>query len=402
MALSYKVGNFAQPTTTNASFGVTGVGFKPKALLLYATDQTATGTGSNIARYMGMATSTTNRVGISETQSSGSNTGCRAHDDTKCYLVVNPSATTLASADLVSFDTDGFTLNFGTVDAVARIVGYIALGGADLTNAFIKEFKPAASNTDQSFTGVGFKPDAMILISSQNGTAPPNSETASCDWNTGFGDTALTQEATMFNSLTATESSQRAKIIDKSSSSGSFTCTATLKSFDADGFTLNFTVTSSVKYQYALCLKGGQYKVGTFNQPGSTGNQAITGVGFQPVGLILTSFNAVTNASLVTNQSRNSWGAASGSTSRISVWDGGGNNGTMDNNTDTGKIINMITEGVSPTTNASADFVSFDSGGFTINWTTADATAREVAYMTFGSNASTAQWYSNLPTLGVT
>ena len=44
----------------------------------------------------------------------------------------------------------------------------------------------------------------------------------------------------------------------------------------------------------------------------------------------------------------------------------------------------MTPAGASPTTQAAFDFVSSDSGGFTINNTTVDATSREVIYLAIG------------------
>jgi hypothetical protein len=384
MALAYKVGNFAQPTANNASFGVTGVGFKPKAVIFYATDETGLGVSVNWNWYQGMATATNNRAACSNAQLTASSTSCRAHDNTKCFEVVNTSGTIIVAADLVSFDSDGFTLNFSTTDLSARVVGYVAIGGADLTNAFIKEFTPTInSNTAQGFTGVGFKPTAMFMISAGSNTGPPGADTSNCNPMFSFASSASNQEVLSANPQLQTRSAQLAKIIEKDGS-----MVGSLTSFDSDGFTITFTASSSVKHCYALCLKGGQYSVGVFNQATSNGNQANTAVGFQTVGVIWASFNAVTSAVALTTQSRLSFGAASGTSNRMSIWSGGGNAGVQDNDTDTSKILNMITEGATPTTNTAADFVSFDSQGFTINNTTTDATAREIVYMAFGSNAS--------------
>jgi hypothetical protein len=390
MALSTFVGNFTQPTSTNASFAVTGTGFTPKVIILFATNETGIGVSTNWTQYMGMATSTSNRCAISSVQLTTTNSNNRAHDNTKCFIVESqPSGTTIVAADLVSFDSNGFTLNFSTVDLIARVIGYIAIGGSDLTNAFIKEFIGAASNTAQGFTGVGFKGDAMFLLSAGVSGAPPaNDGGAGCNPVIGFA-TATAQEVSYAEAFNATESGQFAKIIAKSSSAGSLTMAATLTSFDSDGFTVTYSASSSQKRCFALCLKGGQYAVGTFNQATGTGNQGITGPGFQPSGVILQSINAASNASVITTQSRLSFGAASSSSARVSMWAGGGNGGIADNDIDTGKILNMITEGASPTTNTSADFVSMDSGGFTVNNTTTDATSREIAYFAMGSNAVT-------------
>jgi hypothetical protein len=57
--------------------------------------------------------------------------------------------------------------------------------------------------------------------------------------------------------------------------------------------------------------------------------------------------------------------------------------------THSAKAITHIS-GNTPTVDAEADFVSQDSDGFTINWGTADATARENLYFAFGAAATAA------------
>jgi hypothetical protein len=397
MALSAFTGNFVQPVSTNASFAVTGVGFQPKAIILYATDETAAGVSTNNTWYQGFATSTSSRAAVSQTQLTATNTAQQAHDNAKCFIVWSAAGSSLVLADLVSFDVGGFTLNFSKVDTIARKIAFIALGGSDLTNAFVKQFLPAGSSGNQSFTGVGFKPDAMIVMSAELTSAPPANASGEQPV-TGFASgTGALQAGAFSDGNNGTASGQRADVLNFESA-----CVATLTSFDSDGFTLNFSQFSYVPYWFALCLKGGQYHVGKFNQATSTGNQATTGVGFQPTGLILASYNAVTNASDINSQARMSFGSGTSSSARASIWTGGSNGGVQDNDFDATKIINMITEGASPTTNASADLVSLDSGGFTLNWTTADATAREVIYLAMGSNAGgTVQYYSALASLGV-
>lgn len=46
------------------------------------------------------------------------------------YTEVAGSPTLVTSADFVSMDADGFTVNNGTVDATAREIGYFAIGAA--------------------------------------------------------------------------------------------------------------------------------------------------------------------------------------------------------------------------------------------------------------------------------
>ena len=66
MALNVKVGSFALPTTNNATFAVTGVGFQPKVVLFWSIARTAdavnSGTGADphiVQTILGMYDGTT-------------------------------------------------------------------------------------------------------------------------------------------------------------------------------------------------------------------------------------------------------------------------------------------------------------------------------------------------------
>ncbi|MGH7745429.1 MAG: hypothetical protein ACREQ5_11645, partial [Candidatus Dormibacteria bacterium] len=306
---------------------------------------------------------------------------------TKVFIVYSDAGASVVLADLVSLDSDGFTLNFSKVDANARLINYIALGGADLTNAFVKQIQGPGATGDQAYTGVGFKPDAIISMSSGDGTTPASSETTTETKWFGFA-TASAQEVSYASVVGGPNRQQLAKIVAKDAS-----MYATLKSMDSDGYTFNWSAVSG-KFFYVLALKGGQYAVGTFLQPTVTGNHAdVTGLAFQPTGVILASVGAAASATdHTTSPAAISVGAASDSSSMGSIWNGGTTGGIMDNNTSTAEVIQTITSGSSPTVTGAAELVSFDSGGFTNHWTTADGTAREIIYFAMGSSKITSQF----------
>jgi len=84
---------------------------------------------------------------------------------------------------------------------------------------------------------------------------------------------------------------------------------------------------------------------------------------------------------------RASFGWATGRSTRASWWIGETDNVSptvASRNLDRTKLIKLMTEGASPAVNAAADHVSFDSDGETINWTTADATARQILVLWIG------------------
>ncbi len=393
MAFSVNVGGFAQPGSTGNQ-AITGVGFQPKAVLFFMGDPTSDGSTIDLRMGLGFGISSTDRWAVSDDSDDGINPpdGSRRHDDSKCITLTDISSV-VAAADLVSMDSDGFTINWTTVDATARRVTYVAVGGADLTNIASVLINASASTGDQAITGVGFQPGLVLFSHAAITAAPPGT----------FGLSRLGLGA-------AVSSAERWCMATHSAGSGAASDTARMQltdacivthnvsvvqgradfvSMDSDGFTINWSTAISGMRIRALCLRGGNFKLGSFSQPASTGNQAITGVGFQPKGEIFTSFNNVASGS-VTAGSRRTVGIAQSSTARASRWAGdedGANPSVADSDLDEAASIKMMTEGT-PTVDAEADFVSHDSDGFTNNWSTADATARQVLYLAMGSSAA--------------
>jgi hypothetical protein len=393
MALSSFVGSFTANTGTGNQ-SITGVGFQPKALLFFMNSKTSDGSEATAQRCFGMAVSSTSRAAIAGVSLDNNATvpnADRRHDDTKCLSLIDASQVVIFAADLVSMDADGFTVNITTA-ATAHIVNFIALGGDDLTNVAIKRWTSATSTGNQGVTGVGFQPDCLINMTNIASGAPPANNTAAF-FTIGFGKSSsqrgVMHETMGDNILGNDQRTQKTAQFIDAQNSGSTFFVADLVSLDADGFTVNWgTANGTARYLYALCLKGGQFKIGSFNQETGTGNKATTGIGFQPTGLILASFNNTSSTAIIAN-ARNSFGAGSSSSARGSIWNGAtasANPTIIDKDLDRTKIIKMLTEGT-PTLNAAADLVSLDSDGFTLNWTTADATAREIIYLAVGSNA---------------
>lgn len=391
MALSTKVGSLTKPTVTGNQ-AITGVGFTPKIILFFLNNATANGSSAGADIGIGFAVSSTNRGAISGSSDSESQT--KRNDATKCITYKNGSGNPLFAADFVSFDTDGFTINWTTVNASSQIINYLALGGPDLTNAGLVHWTGSASTGNQSVTGMGFKPDVLINFCNHLGVNTDG--TGYYYWDFGVAkDTThrFAQTTLIIPSGTFVDSRigiTTAFIRGSDVHSGLFGL-ADIVSMDSDGFTVNWSTAAGTGDFWTIGLKGGQYSVGSFSQPSSTGNNAVTGLGFQPTGLLLGSVNDAGNTTDQTN-ARQTFGATDG-TNRFSLWRGD-NQTNGDSDLDRTKIMKMMTEGASVTTQAAADITSLDSSGFTFNWSTADATARVVYYLAFGSNAVTSHFLS--------
>lgn len=381
--LNTYLGQFSQPTSTGNQ-AVTGVGFQPKAVIFFWNNRTSDGTDTTSGSIgYGLATSSSNRVGLCAFRSTTSATARSRHDDSKCLTMINGSGTVLSGADLVTMDSDGFTINWTTADAVARKINFVALGGSDLTNAYIKQFTFPAGSGNQSHTGVGFQPDSMMLFSVANTTAPPNSQSfMRMDVGAAVSSSERAGTSMEANGTTTGRKRQRTNLQIPNVSNPQ---DIDFVSFDADGFTIS-SAGGTAYYGYALCLKGPRMKIGTLTQPTSTGNQAVTGVGFSPQVAMFLNWCEPANTSSVTTSAMQGFGAATSSSARahIAAYYASTRNTNQNNNLDSIKCIKTFSTSA---LTSDADLVSMDSDGFTVNWTTADATSREIIYITLGNSA---------------
>jgi hypothetical protein len=98
-----------------------------------------------------------------------------------------------------------------------------------------------------------------------------------------------------------------------------------------------------------LALKGGKYQVGSFNKSTNTSvpvDQAVSGVGFRPVGLLLASKNNTSGTS-ISNDARITFGAGDSKTEVSTWWFDEDNLQTMEANNITKTHLRAHTFGVS-------------------------------------------------------
>jgi hypothetical protein len=393
MAISAKKGSFTTTAATGA-LAITGVGFQGKALLMWASESDA-GFDPDSVLAFGAATSSSERYALC----SASTDGAAAPSNNRR---VNASAIVLMTgggvveyeADFTSWGSDGFTLNVLTGNAAGWVIHWMVLGGADLTNAKVLDQFTSTSLGTQSFTGYGFQPDFLLMFG-RNSTAVTGTTTG---WSAhfGFANAALEQAAvghrvgTVSPTLDGTiQVANRCWYTQAIDTDGSFLNEATIVSMDADGWTWNMLTTfASQLYFITLALKGASTKITTDTQKTSTGTQAKTGIGFLPAGLLFFSTNRASSASQSTTVGKTTIGGTDG-TSQGTVWASDTDNvATVESKctTSTSKVLVMATN--PSTVNAEAGISAVGSDGYTLDWTTADGTARESVVVAFGSAAA--------------
>ena len=401
--MAVKVGSFAKSTAAaTASQAVTGVGFQPRALILWTTGATSSGSfgnaytvGVGFAARNASETITAGSVSAASEDAAATSNASRG-TAAKALTIVQWGETTLAECDMTSFDSDGFTLSWTTNDSNAYIIHYMALGGSDFTDASVVAWQAPSGTGNLAVTGAGFQPDCVIHILSEVTASPPANNasarvmlgamTSSAAWATAF--MAVDNSA----ADDSASSQSRTQPISNYSAIGLGRVIASYVSLDADGFTTNFTTANaSFRYRvYSLCLKGGSYYVGRISTAAAGTppvSQSTTGVGFQPEGLLFASVYS-TSAAASAPDVRWMLGAGNATASHsIYAEEDDGSDPTYANSIDS--VANIIMLGNQPDSalDVQASITSLDADGFTLSYS-ARLSAADVHLFAFAGGAT--------------
>lgn len=398
---NYVQGVFTKRTAGTGTQSITGVGFRPNAVILFWTRQTATGaTGNGVGVSSGVGFATNLSQYAAETDMLDNNGRSRDGRRSSASNVIifqdatSPTPLLLAQAGLQSMDTDGFTLNWTTNDNQAYRIYYVALGGD--TDASAGNFNMNNATGNQSVTGTGFQPDFVMFIHAGDGSIDTNA--ADSEFGIGFAQSSSARGALVYAGRTNVNAgitpgwqqltNEAILFLNHAATPPTAAGQADFVSMDADGFTINVTTASgganwNVGY---LAVRGARVGTGAFNQPTSVGAQSpVTTLAFQPQGVMLVSRSLATGATITCG--RTSIGMARGGTIvDANVWYREQCGVATSNANAYNDAINVISMGANnATTNpAQASLQSTNLGGFTLNWTAADATAREILYWAIG------------------
>ena len=378
MALSAFAGSFQIPASTGNQ-DVTGLGLEPKAILLYMQGDSSITLPD--ARSVGVATASSEQGCVCAFGSDYLNKFSGGAGTSTVLRHITPAtAAVLHAAALDSFLADGFRLSWSSVGASNRCnVGYIALGGADLSNAKVVSFTRSTTGS-YSTTGLGFQPTSLIVLATKPTTDSGVEGSISLGWTDGTASFVVGNNG--YDNVGRRSAVRSTKLFEIVSGWGSTILDGTLVSLDADGFTITLATCTDPCQFVVMALRGPQVKAGTFSSPTSTGSQATTGVGFQPAAL-LTLGNGETAAGVNTTKFKAGFGAGTSSTNRVAVA-GFTESGNADGVVSGSQIVRHLSD-ATPTTLVAADLTSLDADGFTLNWSTVDASARMHGYLAFGN-----------------
>lgn len=387
---------------------VTGVGFTPKLLIMSATSHDVNIFDASGNMNFGFAssndTSKQRALGMNTNDSESAGTVNHFWHPTCIWTEDFPGGIPGPNVvcELKSFDSDGFTLNYvlNFSSTANTKIGYLALGGDDMSSTNVGHFTAPSSTGDFSVNGVGFLPD-FVLLATSNSTQDATNTAGDGSFSLGAFNGVGEQFTTAFISENNADPTDTARYqrtdkclaIFNVSNAAALTHEATFVGMDADGFTINFSTASTANKRVAYAaFKGPATKIGSFTSPTAGTlpvSQSVTGAGLDPKSLILLSVGGTTSSAI---QSHNRWciGGGDNSINRYSNWIGDKDNvGTtvVASRFDNNQIMRVSTEAASAgstTTDALADLSMLDTDGFTLNWSVIDTgNAYEIIYLAF-------------------
>src|SRR5688572_16601612 len=166
MGVSYKKGTFTKQTTTGNQ-SITTVGFQPKALILWTSNQTVETYEEHAGLSYGFSDGTTDCVVACTTEDNvtTSDTYNNMHNDSIVMILNKTTGALEARATLNAWLADGFQLNWVTNTTPAAVIHYIAIGGTDIISVKVGTQNVGTTTTgSKSYTGVGFQPDFLQCI----------------------------------------------------------------------------------------------------------------------------------------------------------------------------------------------------------------------------------------------
>jgi len=387
-------GTFQKATTTGDQT-ISGVGFTPKAVIFWWTRQTAFGELAGIHIGYGFSTGTGFNRGVafaSDDAAATSNAG-RMRSETYSIIILSAGTPTLvARASVTAFTSDGFTLNWQTNEARADYIHFVALGGADITNARAGTFTLLTGTGSQSVTGVGFQPEFLMFL--WTFTEAVDTGTTGGMVGMGFATSSTSRGALAAVSrdgrltMTTYQQQRTDSCILLLTAAGAQDAIADFVSMGSDGFTVTKSDAPAANTPiFYLAMAGGQYAVSNFQSPTSTGTQDITTAGFQPK-LVLLATQGRATATAIGATSEIALGGATSSTARGCTWFEDPNGlADSDNEQETlnTKVIQWRdrTAANTFTLRGSADFSQFLSNGFQLSWSNVETAGREIIYVAF-------------------
>ena len=387
-----KAGSFAKRTSIGVQ-SVTGVGFAPKLLILFGVANTSDGFGEGYQYGFGASDGTSSGAISGWSWDGRGSLGSDAdrRQVARAITFTKTIAGIEAEADLLSFDDDGFTLDWTTNNVSPWIINYLAIGG-DEVQAEVSSFDAGDSSGLKAYTHVGFRPDAILLFGAPSINGPLEASFGMADlYANQFAMSVASQDTGVNPTNTARyQRTDRCFVaLDPASEDIHVESEASMVSMDPEGFTLDWSVPPGPSPLISVAIKGVRARVGWLTE--GNGEVSYGDIGFEPRGALFVGFNHRATGD-VTDSNRFTIGGVGQNGEGASIWLSDQDGVADDTRTDQATYSNKCYVGEdSPTSplvySVAADLKSWDANGFTLTWSGFAPSPAQIGYLLFGDAA---------------
>lgn len=377
MALDRHSGAFAA-NTGSATTSVTAPGFQPSVVIIFGSNQTTDETlefTTNSGLSYGFSNGTTHgyTAWAADDNVATTNIGT-AYSETRVVGILTNGTPTVTNEATLAMTANGFDLTFNSTPAAAYRMGYIAIGGTDVTNVAIG-FVAMPTTVTTLDVNVGFVGDFGIFFSGSRTAAGTGTH---AHMSVGFAASATKEVATnlmaqdgqtMTGNVNAMSWVRNDATLIGQTTGNAADYVADFVSFNQGGtnntFRLNFSDAPPSAYKLAYCIiKGPQFDCGVSTAPATATTQTVTGMAFQPTlggwhGMQVAALNTITANACI------SFGGAISTATEVAL-------GQMifdaTINTSVQQQAWSSKCALKPDAGIKADFTSFNADGWTITW----------------------------------
>jgi len=393
MAVTIAVVKSTTPgSATTKEFTSSGFGTPDAAIVIVGSALSTANPGDHVGLSIGFTDGTRQScMGIAAEHNQSSEKAYRRSWTTK--IVDSWHATKKCMAEFDSFVTDGVKLDF-TLDSAIHYIEVILIKGVTNVYAGSKQLTSTSVNVEDP----NFKPDLVLLTcvgwNTDNDTASAallsfgashnSSSDVVTNWQTSVGVKHGDSNGYAYGQI-------RNESCVGQYYGTSVTWRAALDTYDSLGFTVTANASTGDDYIHYLALElsdPDDAAIGIIDTPTSTGTEAYTGVGFEPLALLLSQTHLTAVNAPKYNSSDEAGvlalGASDGTTevSIGSASDSGPETTNHQSDSNQSGIAQLYADDGSSTTHV-ASLDSFDTDGFTLDFTDTDATARKWGYIAF-------------------
>lgn len=323
---AFNIGTAAAGNTVS----VTGVGFKPKAIIFWWSGRTSSSDGggsSDVLAGIGVQAGPERWAASSFDADGGAAADNRAGHNVSGCIVQHSATAQTGLAEILTYDSDGFTLVIRTAFTVDYRIAFLALAGSDL-RAYAGQFEMTSGTGNQAISVLPEQPTFLLLAGALDAASVGSVSAVDGLLSIGVATGASNRGVVAIGTDDGTNPVQAVKYgitteiyADYNGTRASIVSRLDITSLDSDGFTINKVENGANRRINFLALAGVQAKVVSVTTRTDGNDIATASLGFTPVAcLVLSHCGAANTADTLTDSvgAELSIGAATGASARIS------------------------------------------------------------------------------------